>query len=77
MPYVHRVVGVDVDELDRLRGLRDALRKTRVAGEVLRVEGACVSVKLILPVSAWPLLAWAVSDSPEMMENEPLRRMDK
>lgn len=59
---------------DRLLALRDALRKTRVVGEVLRVPGACISVKLVMPAAAWPLLAWAVSDSPEGVELDPLKR---
>ena len=62
------------DEITRLKALRDALRKTRVSGEILRVKGACVSVKLILPAAAWALLAWAVSDSPEGVEMDPLKR---
>ena len=61
------------DEIPRLQALRDALRKTRVSGEILRVKGACVSVKLIVPVTAWPLLAWAVSDSSEGVDMDPLK----
>ena len=53
------------DETTRLRTLRDALRASWVDGEVMRVRGGRVSVKIVLPASAWPLLAWAVSDSPE------------
>ena len=62
------------DDIPRLRALRNALRKTRVVGEVLSVKGARVSVKLVLPAAAWPLLAWAVSNSPEGMDMDPLKR---
>lgn len=64
------------DDLSRLRALRDALRKTRVVGEVLRVKGGQVSVKLVMSVATWPLLAWAVSDSPEAVDTDPLKRED-
>jgi len=62
------------DDLPRLRALRDALRKTRVAGEVLHVDGGAVSVKLVMLAATWTLLAWAVSDSPEGVELDPLNR---
>ncbi len=65
--------GEKADDLPRLRALRGALRKTQVVGEVLKVPGAKVSVKLVMPAGTWPLLAWAVSDSPEEMDMDPLK----
>ena len=62
------------DDLPRLRVLRGALRKTRVVGEVLKVSGCGVSGTLVMPAAMWPLLAWAVSDSPEGVEVDPLKR---
>lgn len=63
------------DDLPRLRALRDALRKTAsIDGEILHVTGGGVSVKLVMSAPTWALLAWAVSDSPEGLELEPLRR---
>lgn len=37
------------------------------------MKGACVSVELILPLTAWPLLAWAVSNSTEWVDMDPLK----
>ena len=62
------------DETARLRALRDALSRCEVSGEVMRVKGGMVSVKLVMSVATWPLLAWAVSDSTEEVDMDPLER---
>ncbi len=62
------------DDLPRLRALRDALGKARVSGEVLHVDGGAVSVKLLMLTATWTLLTWALSDSPEEVDLDPLKR---
>lgn len=62
------------DELTRLESLRDALRKSEMVGGPIPYPGNRVDITIAMSRETLPLLMWAVSDSPEGVEREPLGR---
>ncbi len=61
------------DELRRLEILREALRGAHIIGRTAH-SGGLVTINLLLSAQAFSELAWAVSDSTETLQRDPLQR---
>jgi hypothetical protein len=61
------------DDLRRLEALREALRGARILSRATH-PGGLVAVNLLLSAQAFTGLAWAVSDSTETPQRDPLQR---
>ncbi len=64
---------MNTDELDRLKALREALRGTHILSRTTH-PGGLVAIRLLLSAQAFSELAWAVSDSTETPQRDPLQR---
>ncbi|MCH7692702.1 MAG: hypothetical protein IIC54_10565 [Proteobacteria bacterium] len=60
-------------DLRRLEALREALRGARILSRATH-PGGLVAVNLLLSAQAFTGLAWAVSDSTETLQRDPLQR---
>lgn len=60
-------------DIRRLEVLREALRSARILSRATR-PGGLVAVTLLLSAQAFTGLAWAVSDSTETLQRDPLQR---
>ena len=61
------------EELRRLEALREALRGTHILSRTTH-PGGLVAIRLLLSAQAFSELAWAVSDSTETPQRDPLQR---
>ncbi len=61
------------EELRRLEALREALRGAHILSRTTH-PGGLVAIRLLLSAQAFSALAWAVSDSTETPQRDPLQR---